>query len=80
MHPGALIAAFISFWSISAVGVYLIVAGLSDLGHQGSATHPGGILFFLRQRLFQSWDIFLLLLGTLLAGLGVFFLYMVAYG
>ncbi len=83
MEPGAFILAFISFWSIAVVGGYLMVVGLSNLPRHGLVSRPPAashLLLLLRQRLFLLWDVFLLLIGALLAASGMFFLYMVVYG
>ncbi len=82
MNPAALILAYISFWSIIAVGVYLSVVGLDNLRrHDLASRAPGGRSYlFLLRRLFQIWDSVLVLLGALLAVSGVLFLYMVVYG
>lgn len=82
MNPAALILAYVSFWSIMAAGVYLVVVALGNLrGHRllNQAPSPRGPFLLLR-RLSRLWDILLLLLGGLLAASGMFFLYMVAYG
>jgi hypothetical protein len=83
MAPGALIVAFLSFWSIMVVGVYLTVTALGNLRDHRIASHPLGArgpLFQIRYRLLQSRDVCLLFLGILLAGSGIVFLYLVAYG
>lgn len=82
MNPAALILAYVSFWSIMAVGVYLMVVALSNLRGQhldSRASTARGPLLLLR-RLARLWDVLLLLLGAVLAASGMFFLYMVAYG
>ena len=82
MNAAAVILVFISFWSITAVGVYLAVVGLDNLGrHDLASRGPAarGYVSIVR-RLSPVWDAVLLLLGALLAASGVLFLYMVAYG
>lgn len=83
MHPGALVVVFLSFWSITLVGVYLMVLALSNLQQQHSASQLAvsqGFVLIVRQRLFQFISLLLLLLGAALTGSGILFLYMVVYG
>lgn len=83
MSPAALILVFVSCWSIAVVGAYLMVMGLGNLREHRLASRPPGVgspLLFLRQRLFLLWDLFLLLMGTLLAASAMLFLYIMVYG
>lgn len=83
MNPAALILVFVSCWSIAVVGAYLMVVGLGNLRDHRLASRPpdmGGPLLFFRRRLFLVWDVFLVLLGALLAVSSMLFLYTMVYG
>ncbi|MBI4299568.1 MAG: hypothetical protein HY677_00400 [Chloroflexi bacterium] len=76
MHPAGLLLAMTSFWSISAVGVYLMVVSIGGLrshaGRGGAASISG--------RLVKVREMVMLGLGLVLAAEGVFFTYAVTYG
>ncbi len=78
MNAQAMVLVFISFWSISAVGVYLAVVGLDNLDRHSVSNGARRALF--PRLLLQAWDGAVLLMGGLLAVSGMLFLYMVVYG
>lgn len=83
MNPAALILAFISCWSIAVVGGYLAVTGLGNVRRHSLSSQPPAARrahLLLQRRLFVFWDVFLLLLGSLLMVMGMVFLYMMVYG
>lgn len=83
MNAESLILAFVSFWSISAVGAYLAVVGIDNLQrHHRLSRGPGTPMraALPRQLLFEAWDVAVLFLGFVLIISGILFLYMVVYG
>jgi len=83
LSPAALILAFISCWSIAVVGGYLAVAGLGNVRRHSLASQPRAARRarpLVHRHLFLFWDVFLLLLGSLLMVMGMVFLYMLVYG
>lgn len=83
MSPAALILAFVSCWSIAVVGGYLAVIGLGNVRRHLLVSQPPAarrVDLPLQRRLFLLWDVFLLLLGSLLMVMGMVFLYTVVYG
>ena len=82
MNPAALVIAFISFWSVTAVGVYLAVVGIDNLQRHYRQVRGAGVAgrTLMRRWLFDAWDAVVLMLGLLLFVSGILFLYMVVYG
>jgi len=83
MEPLAILILFASFWSLTAVGIYLLVVGLGKIrGHVGVWRTSNGREGFApsERRLVIAGDAALLLLGLVLAFAGIFFSYMVVYG
>jgi hypothetical protein len=82
MNPEALIVAFISFWSVAAVGIYLAVVGIDNLQRHYRQLRGAGSSgqTLLRRWLFDAWDAAVVTLGVVLFVSGMLFLYMVVYG
>ena len=83
MEPLAILILFASFWSLTAVGIYLLVVGLGKIrSHVGVWRTSNGSEGFAPsgRRLVMAGDAALLLLGLVLAFAGIFFSYIVVYG
>jgi hypothetical protein len=82
MDPKVIAVAFVSFWSLSIVGVYLVVTSLGNLRQRfmpSPADAPprrAGVKTTAR----LAANVFLMMLGLLLVFEGVFFSYFTVFG